>query len=84
MVMDAPWARVRDPEKIPQPLTPACLAELAPASFAELVRGNLLPRTDDRGGRGIWATLWATLSRDEALADRAYAVLAGFHRSPGS
>jgi hypothetical protein len=76
--METPWARVRSPETIPQPVTPAVLLSMPAQRFTELLRGNLLPRTDTRDDRQVWATLWEALTRDERLADRGYGVLAEF------
>lgn len=73
-----PWSRVRQPMPIPQPVTVAGLLGLPEAEFVELLRGNLLPRVEQREARRVWETLWWTLSSDADLVDRAYGVLDGF------
>ena len=67
--METPWARVRSPETIPQPVTPAVLLSMPAQRFTELLRGNLLPRTDARDDRQVWATLWEITIAENSIAD---------------
>ena len=78
MTASAPWLRVRNPVAIPDPVTPATLATMPDPEFAELLRGNLLPRTEARDERRTWTDLWSTLARDNALADRVFGVLSNW------
>ena len=73
-----PWARVRDVLPIPNPMTVQALLDLPEAAFAELVRGNLLPRSESKSERAAWSSLWWTVSSDPQLLERGYGVLSAF------
>lgn len=77
MLIEQPWRRVKNPTPIPEHVTSEGLAGLGDAEFAELLRGNLLPR-DQAAHRRLWESLWAVLHDDDALADRALDVLEEF------
>lgn len=70
-----PWARVKDPTPIPDPLTPAVLLQMSEAELAELLRGNLGPRSEHPDDRTRWARLWSLLADDDELADRSMDAL---------
>ena len=78
-----PWARVRDPLPIPQPVTVAALAELDDEQFAQLLRSHLVPRDPSRAGKQTWASMWALMRTNLALGDRAIAVLEEFAEVTG-
>mgnify|MGYP005815093297 CR=1 FL=1 len=75
---EQPWARVRDPALIPDPVTVTGLLSMGDEAFGELIRSHLTPREDQPGGRTRWTVLWAVLGRDDELADRAFDVLEEF------
>jgi hypothetical protein len=70
-----PWARVKHPSPIPEPLTPAVVSALSDDELAELLRGNLGPRSEHPDDRTRWASLWRLLADDDELADRAFDAL---------
>ena len=70
-----PWARVKDPTPIPEPLTPDALLEMSGDELAELLRGNLGPRSEHSEDRTRWARLWSLLAADDELADRSFDAL---------
>lgn len=78
MTLERPWARVKTPAALPQPLTGEVLTELSDDGFAQLLRDQLLPRDSSGEGRAQWDLLWALLAGDDDLAERAYDVLETF------
>ena len=70
-----PWARVKDPTPIPDPVDPEAIRVLSADQLRLLVRDNLLPREDDVEGRARWAKLWAVLADDPELTELAFDVL---------
>lgn len=68
-----PWARVKNPLPIPSGVRE--LHDLPLQQLAELVRGNLLPRPDNRAA---WEWLWRSIDADNELADRVMDVLEYF------
>lgn len=77
-LIQRPWTRVRTPVPIPGDASQAGLAALGPVEFAELIRSNLIPRSDVPGGRSAWEQLWAMLKTDDDLAERTFDVLEDF------
>lgn len=78
MLIDRPWTRVRNPVAIPTQYTATDLREKPDIDFAELVRSQLVPREQTRGGKRTWEKLWETIRQDEALTDRTYDILEQF------
>lgn len=75
-MLNAPWARVKNPTPIPEGVDVVMLEEMDDKAFAELLRDNLLPRTPET--RASWERLWDVLYDDDDLADRAGEVLDDF------
>ena len=75
MLLDRPWARVREPTPLPRPLTVEQLRSLTEVDLARLLRDHLVPRAEDPDGRGGWERLWALLRAEDDLAERAFDVL---------
>lgn len=78
MLIDSPWARVRNPVTVPGTLTVEDLAQMPDLQFAELIRSNLVPRDQSKQGRLTWDRLWVLLRGSDRLADRTYDVLEEF------
>ncbi len=76
--MEAVWDRADDTTDLPQVVTVQWLRELGTDEFAETLRGNLLPRAGDPGGRRSWQTLWRLLADWPDLQERAQEALSGF------
>lgn len=79
MLVDQPWARVKNP--IPIPATADLQAELLrldPAAFAALLRCHLVPRDNQPDARQRWSILWAAIDADPDLADQTFDVLEEF------
>lgn len=70
-----PWARVKDPTPIPDPLEPEAIRVLPVGQLQLLVRDNLLPREEDVDGRARWAKLWTVLADDHELTELAFDIL---------
>ncbi len=78
VLLEQPWRRVKIPAALPEPLSVAALSGLAAEEFAVLLRDHLVPRNPAGVDRERWERLWAVLSRDDALSDRAFDVLEEF------
>lgn len=78
MLVDRPWSRVKTPVPIPDRLEPDALRELSRDDLARLLRDQLVPRQPAGPERDRWEQLWALLSRDDELADRAFDILEEF------
>lgn len=79
MLVEQPWARVKNPVVIPviRDLEGE-LNQLSPVAFAQLIRSNLVPRSDQPDGRQRWAELWTAIDQDADLAERTFDVLEEF------
>lgn len=77
-LIEQPWARVRRPTAIPDPLTAEGLLELEDDDLAQLIRSHLMPREQSGPGRRSWDGLWALVKRNDQLADRVYDILEDF------
>lgn len=75
MPISEPWARVKNPPSIPDPLTASAVMALSSEDLARLLQGNLNPRSESSEDRTRWAGLWRLLADDDTLADRAFDVL---------
>lgn len=75
MPIDEPWARVKNPAPIPAPLSARDLLALPDADLAQLVRANLMPRTQEPRDRTAWTGLWRLLADHDELGDRAFDAL---------
>lgn len=79
MLVEQPWARVKDPVRIPAASDlGAKLHQLNAVAFAQLVRSNLVPRLDRPDGRQRWSDLWTAIDRDPDLAEQTFDVLEEF------
>lgn len=78
MLLEQPWARVKEPVAIPTPTTVSTLESLSEQDLAVLLRDHLVPRRPDGVERARWESLWRLLSADDALAERCYDVLEQF------
>ena len=78
VLLEQPWARVKEPVAIPTPTTVATLDELSEQDLAVLLRDHLVPRRPDGVERARWESLWRLLSADDALAERCFDVLEQF------
>lgn len=77
-LIEQPWTRVRQPARIPEPLTADALLALEDGALAQLIRSHLMPREQSGPGRRAWDSLWALIKRDDQLADRVYDILDDF------
>ena len=75
MPISEPWARVKNPTPIPDPLTEAAVLTLSDEELARLLQGNLTPRSESPEDRTKWAGLWRLLADGDDLAERAFDVL---------
>lgn len=75
MPISEPWARVKNPPPIPDPLTASMVLSFSSEQLARLLQGNLTPRSESPEDRTRWAGLWRLLADDDELADRAFDVL---------
>lgn len=75
MPINEPWGRVKNPPPIPDPLTVATVMALSSEKLAQLLQGNLNPRSQDSKDRTKWAGLWRLLADDHTLSERAFDVL---------
>ena len=73
--VESPWARVRNPTPIPEPIDPDQIRQLPDQQLQLLVRDNLLPRESDVDGRARWVALWAVLTDDCELTELAFDAL---------
>ena len=78
MLLEQPWARVKEPVAIPTPTTAESLEALSEQDLAVLVRDHLVPRRPDGVERARWESLWRLLSAEDALAERCFDVLEQF------
>lgn len=78
MLLEQPWARVKEPVAIPAPITVATLEALSEQDLAVLLRDHLVPRRPDGVERARWESLWRVLSADDGLAERCFDVLEQF------
>lgn len=75
MPLSEPWARVRIPVPVPDPLTVASVMVMTGDDLAELLRGHLIPASHGSEDRVRWASLWRLLADDDDLSDRAFDAL---------
>ena len=73
--LQSPWARVKNPTPIPDPLDPDQIRALPKQQLQVLLRDNLLSRDGDVDGRARWTALWATLADDPELTEMAFDAL---------
>ncbi|SDY63853.1 hypothetical protein SAMN05661080_04129 [Modestobacter sp. DSM 44400] len=73
--LGSPWARVKDPTPIPDPIDGDQIRVLPAEQLQRLLRDNLLPRESDVDGRARWVSLWAVLADDPELTELAFDVL---------
>lgn len=73
--LQSPWARVKNPTPIPDPIDPDQIRQLPEHQLQVLVRDNLLPRDSDVDGRARWMALWAVLVDDPELTELAFDAL---------
>ena len=78
VLLEQPWARVKEPVAIPAPTTVATLEALSEQDLVVLLRDHLVPRRPDGVERARWEALWRLLSADDALAERCFDVLEQF------
>lgn len=78
MLIDTPWARVKDITPLPVTLTSAALMALDDLTFAEVLRDHLMPRQAGGPHREAWGKLWSVLGSDLVLANRVFDVLEEF------
>ena len=78
VLLEQPWARVKEPVAIPAPTTVATLEALSEQDLAVLLRDHLVPRRPNGVERTRWEALWRLLSADDALAERCFDVLEQF------
>lgn len=69
---ESPWERIVDPPPIPEPCTAVVLRLLPDAEFEQLLRANLVPRTNNRNQ---FQQLWIILAFNDDLADRTFDIL---------
>lgn len=74
-VLSEPWARIRNPLPLPDPLSADVIRDLDTDVFEELVRTHLMPRAQDKAGRALWERFWEELRSDPDLTDRTYDTL---------
>jgi hypothetical protein len=73
--LQTPWARVKNPTPIPDPLQLDELRELPKRQLQLLLRDNLLSRDAEVDGRARWVALWAALADDPELTEMAFDAL---------
>jgi hypothetical protein len=78
MVIEQPWARVKQPSTIPTPVTREVIAALPAAELAALVRDHLVPSGTTGPHRAAWDQFWGLLNDNDELAHRAFDVLEEF------
>lgn len=78
MVIEQPWARVKQPSIIPTQVDREVLAALPVAELAALVRDHLVPSGTTGPSREAWERFWGLLRDDDELAHRAFDVLEEF------
>lgn len=79
VLVDQPWARVKN--AVPIPATADLQAELLqldPAAFAALLRCHLVPRDNQPDARQRWSNLWAAIDADADLTEQTFDVLEEF------
>ena len=76
-----PWARVKDPWPLPEPVNPVAmqryLADIDDNTLGRLIRDHLLPPAD-QSLRPRWRALWNALTLDPDLRRRADRILDEF------
>lgn len=70
-----PWARVKNPTPIPNPLELDRIRGLPKQQLQLLLRDNLLSRDADVDGRARWTALWTALADDPELTEMAFDAL---------
>ena len=76
VLIEKPWARVKNPPQIPQEETlTGELAAMSDLQFAQLIQSHLVPRENEVGGRQRWVALWETIVGTEELAAWTFDVL---------
>lgn len=78
MLIERPWARVKNPASIPDGDLNVQLTALDDLHFAELIRSHLVPRDTEPNGRARWQQLWTEIDQDADLADRTFDILEQF------
>jgi len=79
VLINTPWARVKQPTPIPVDLRGADLMELDDVEFAQLTRDQLMPHQPTGPEREAWGKLWTTFGNSEPeLAERVFDVLEEF------
>jgi len=73
--LQSPWARVKNPTPIPDPLELDQLRALPKQQLQVLLRDNLLSRDAEIDGRARWTALWAALADDPELTEMAFDAL---------
>lgn len=73
--LQSPWARVKNPTPIPDPLDPDQIRALPKQQLQVLLRDNLLSRDAEVDGRARWTALWAALADDPELTEMAFDAL---------
>lgn len=72
------WDRVEMPRQLPDVVTDQWLRTLTDEEFAEVLRSNLLPRSDAPAARRSWDACWRILTDWPDLQERAQETLNGF------
>jgi len=73
--LETPWARVKNPTPIPDPLEVDRIRELPKQQLQLLLRDNLLSRDAEVDGRARWTALWTALADDPELTEMAFDAL---------
>jgi len=78
VLIERPWARVKQPTTIPAGTTHELVAAMPIEQLAALLRDHLLPSGSAGPERAAWDQFWEVLRGDDELADRAFDVLEEF------
>jgi len=78
VLIERPWARVKQPTTIPEGTTRELVAAMPVEQLAALLRDHLLPSGSAGAERAAWDQFWEVLRGDDELADRAFDVLEEF------
>lgn len=74
----AVWDRIEEPAELPSHLSIGGLHNLGDSELAELLRSNLLPRSDRSQARARWRAFWTCLAHDPGLLADARSILGEF------